>query len=118
MVKRFAAHYLFMPDLGFVKQHVVEIADGGVVRNVFPLTEEIESVEWLPGVIALLNSLSSDIPMFSASDFNAFHQTSQCFTDTLTLRQKAGEVLYSYLLYPFDFISMQPVVETRSRLLR
>ena len=45
-MKRFASHYLFMPDVGFIKQQVVEITDEGVVRDTFPLTEEIESVEW------------------------------------------------------------------------
>lgn len=43
-MKRFASHYLFMPDVGFIKQQVVEITDEGVVRDTFPLTEEIESV--------------------------------------------------------------------------
>ena len=53
-MKRFASHYLFMTDVGFIKQQVVEITDEGVVRDTFPLTEEIESVEWMPGVIVLL----------------------------------------------------------------
>ena len=44
-----------MPDVGFIKQQVVEITDEGVVRDTFPLTEEIESVEWMPGVIVLLS---------------------------------------------------------------
>ena len=35
--------------------HLVEITDEGVVRGVFSLTEEIESVEWMPGVIVLLS---------------------------------------------------------------
>lgn len=42
-MKRFAAHYLLLPDVGFIRQQVVEIADEGYVRDVFPLTEEIES---------------------------------------------------------------------------
>lgn len=54
MMKRFASHYLLIPDVGFVKQQVVEISDEGVAQNIFPLTEEVESVEWLPGVIVLL----------------------------------------------------------------
>ena len=54
-MKRFASHYLLIPAVGYMKQQVVEITDEGVVRGVFPLTEEIESVEWMPGVIALLS---------------------------------------------------------------
>ena len=49
-MKRFASHYLLIPAVGYMKQQVVEITDEGVVRGVFPLTEEIESVEWMPGV--------------------------------------------------------------------
>ena len=54
-MKRFASHYLLIPAVGYMKQQVVEITDEGVVRGVFSLTEEIESVEWMPGVIVLLS---------------------------------------------------------------
>ena len=54
-MKCFASHYLLIPAVGYMKQQVVEITDEGVVRGVFPLTEEIESVEWMPGVIVLLS---------------------------------------------------------------
>ena len=60
-MKRFAAHYLFLPEVGFLKQQVVEVSPEGVVLNFFPLTEEIESVEWLPGVIVLLSELDTKI---------------------------------------------------------
>ena len=53
-MKRFAAHYLLLPDVGFIRQQVVEITDEGLCTGCFPLTEEIESVEWMPGLIALL----------------------------------------------------------------
>lgn len=85
-MKRYASHYLFVPDIGFLKQYAVELNEGQVV-NFFPLTEEIESVEWMPGVIVL----EADI-----------------LTSGLT----------PYLLYPFDFTTMQPVAETRRRQLR
>ncbi len=52
-MKRFASHYVALPGNMFLKQCVVEMEEGVVIR-LFPLTEEIESVEWLPGVIALL----------------------------------------------------------------
>ena len=55
MMKRFASHYLLIPGVGFVKQQVVEISDEGVAQNIFPLNEEVESVEWLPGLIVLLS---------------------------------------------------------------
>ena len=83
-MKRFASHYLYVPDTGFLKQHVIEVKEEYVV-NFFPLTEEIESVEWMPGVIELVPEKGK---------FRA------------------------YLLYPFNFQTMQPVAGTRHRLLR
>jgi len=52
-MKRFASHFLFLPAYGYLKQYAVETEEGVVVR-LFPLTEEMENVEWLPGAIVLL----------------------------------------------------------------
>ncbi len=128
-MKRFASHYLLIPDVGYIKQQVVEINDEGVVRRIFPLTEEIESVEWMPGVIALLSAsrmeeikntgmILKNIPMFPSNLPNVFIQSSQCLNEFLEESSKRGEALFPYLFYPFDFISMQPVGGTRHRLLR
>ena len=51
-MRRYASHYLIHPSLGMLKQQVVEVEQGKIV-GYFPLTEEMESVEWLPGVISL-----------------------------------------------------------------
>ena len=125
-MKRFAAHYLLLPDVGFIRQQVVEITDEGYARDIFPLTEEIESVEWMPGLIALLpdNEIKntgmffSNIPVFQFNFPIVSDQTSQCFKEALAASEKRGEVLFPYLFYPFDFTSMQPVAGTRHRLLR
>ena len=125
-MKRFAAHYLLLPDVGFIRQQVVEIADEGYVRDVFPLTEEIESVEWMPGLIALLpvneikntEMFSKNISVFQFNFPIVSDQTSQCFKEALAASEKRGEVLFPSLFYPFDFTSMQPVAGTRHRLLR
>ena len=128
-MKRFASHYLFMPDVGFIKQQVVEITDEGVVRDTFPLTEEIESVEWMPGVIVLLPAVQleeikntgmilKNIPVFQINPSNILNQSSRCFEESLKELKEKGEVLFPVLFYPFDFISMQPVDGTRHRLLR
>ena len=85
-MKRFASHYLFVPESGFLKQYVVELEEERVVRF-FPLTEEIESVEWMPGVIVLS-------------------------------KEKAEDLFSAFILYPFDFTTMQPVAETQRRQLR
>ena len=74
-MKRFASHYLLIPAVGYMKQQVVEITDEGVVRGVFPLTEEIESVEWMPGVIVLL----SESQMEEIKNTGMILKTSQCF---------------------------------------
>ena len=128
-MKRFASHYLLIPAVGFMKQQVVEITGEGIVRDVFPLTEEIESVEWMPGVIALLSEnqmekikntgmIFKNIPVFSSNLPNVPNQSSQCLMEYLHEVERKGEALFPYLFYPFDFTSMQPVDGTRHRLLR
>ena len=118
-----------MPDVGFIKQQVVEITDEGVVRDTFPLTEEIESVEWMPGVIVLLPAdqleeikntgmILKNIPVLQINPSNILNQSSRCFEESLKELKEKGEVLFPVLFYPFDFISMQPVDGTRHRLLR
>ena len=128
-MKRFASHYLLIPAVGYMKQQVVEITDEGVVRGVFSLTEEIESVEWMPGVIVLLPAdqleeikntgmILKNIPVFQINPSNILNQSSRCFEESLKELKEKGEVLFPVLFYPFDFISMQPVDGTRHRLLR
>ena len=82
-MKRFASNYIISTNNEKLRQHVVEI-DNGCVIDVYPLPQEVESTEWLPGVIELKNSNNKII---------AVH------------------------MYPFDFISMKPVVETQHTLL-
>ena len=129
MMKRFASHYLLIPAVGYMKQQVVEITDEGVVRGVFPLTEEIESVEWMPGVIVLLSEsqmeeirntgmVVKNIPVFQQNLPVLIAASSCTLNDFLDTSRKNGEVLFPYLFYPFDFTSMRPVDGTRHRLLR
>ena len=103
-MKRFAAHYLWTPQTGLQKQFVVEVANEGNVLRTFPLTEEIESVEWYPGIICLL-------PKKEIS----FDELKQALS--LPITDCKQPQLYAHLFYPFDFISMQPVDGTRHRLL-
>lgn len=128
-MKRFASHYLLIPDIGFIKQQVVEINDEGIAQSIFPLTEEIESVEWMPGVIVLFSArqmeeikntgmILKNIPVFQSDLPIVSSQSSQYSSELLDESKRRGEALFPYLLYPFDFISMQPVDGTRHRLLR
>ena len=93
-----------MPDVGFIKQQVVEITDEGVVRDTFPLTEEIESVEWMPGVIVLLPAdqleeikntgmILKNIPVFQINPSNILNQSSRCFEESLKDAKK-GDFIY------------------------
>lgn len=109
-VKRYASHYLFIPEVGFLKQHVVELEEGFALR-IFPLTEEIESVEWMPGVIVLCSESEITDILFSLVKRSP---SAPWEGEALLARARAR----AYLLYPFDFTSMQPVAETRHTLLR
>lgn len=115
-MKRYASHYLYVPGIGFLKQYVVELHEGKVV-NLFPLTEEIESVEWMPGVIVLSTEqdIDSNVKELNASGkcSTLLHSISSMVeTDILASR------LIPYLLYPFDFTVMQPVAGTRRKQLQ
>ena len=127
-MKRFASHYLLIPDVGFMKQQVVEINDEGLAQGIFPLTEEIESVEWMPGVIVLLSARQYNLSGTDCTDYTVFSYFKPCnprnpclinsLNEHLHEMERRGEALLPYLFYPFDFISMQPVDGTRHRLLR
>lgn len=135
-MKRFAAHYLFLPNVGFMKQQVVEVTAEGTVLRVFPLVEEVESVEWLPGVIALIpevdlerieggDAMQEIVFVFEKKIEELFgnclivcEQTSLCFSESIDGYKKREISLFPYLFYPFDFTSMRLVAGTRHRLLR
>lgn len=125
-MKRYASHFLFLPEIGFLKQQVIEVVDGEVV-HIFPLTEEIESVEWLPGVIALF---SKTVCACWKKTSESSEKYSDLFQKESTVFQKSSDILelfphklseslfvgsVPYLFYPFNFIEMQPVCETRHR---
>lgn len=115
-MKRYASHYIYVPGIGFLKQYVVELNEGQVV-NLFPLTEEIESVEWMPGVIVL--STAQDIDR-NVKELNASGKCSTLLYSVSSVLET--DILASrftpYLLYPFDFTAMQPVGGTQRRQLR
>lgn len=135
-MKRFAAHYLFLPDVGFMKQQVVEVTAEGTVLRVFSLVEEVESVEWFPGVIVLIPEVGLErigggevtleiVPVFEKKIEEFFEncpavceQASPCFSESIDGYKNREISLFPYLFYPFDFTSMRPDAGTRHRLLR
>lgn len=127
-MKRFAAHYLLIQEIGYTKQIAIEVDSNGVCSAVFPLTDEQENVEWHPGVIVLVHHqlfinkeskeasstieaaslLSSDNTIYSCSRIEDFDCLKKAF------EQSEGPYI-AYLLYPFNFTQMQPVAETRHK---
>ena len=49
-MKRYAAHYLYSPEKIY-RLHVIELNDEGEIRQIFPLTHEIESTAFYNGTI-------------------------------------------------------------------
>ena len=52
-MKRFASHYIYLPNQGFLKQYVIEICEGHIT-SLFRLTEEAENIQWMPGGVIVL----------------------------------------------------------------
>ena len=111
-MKRYASHFIFIPGYGYLKQYVVEV-DKGCAVSVFPLTEEIEGVEWFPGVIALFTE-KADV---SAKFHDVFQKQKEILNEVPETFYKEQFVsrLIPYLFYPFDFTAMQPADGTRHR---
>ncbi len=103
-MKRYASHLLFFPAYGYVEQYAIEMREGQVVR-IFPLEEEIESTEWLPGIIVLLSNEDDGIPDFD----NCCRRLD---ATPLEIEEKLSS-LFPVLFFPFDFTTMSPGVETR-----
>ena len=127
-MKRFASHYLYVPTYGYFKQYVVEMEEG-LVSRLFPLTEEVESAEWLPGVIALLTPQESIIvngesnALITFKELGLFLHTSDHHSDNNLIELPDSLIdrlssLTPYLFSPFDIITMQPVDGTRHKQLR
>lgn len=116
MIQRYAAHFVFLPEHGWLRQYVVEVEDG-VAISLFPLTEEIEGVAWHPGVIALLRKDVESTPnafhsILRREEYEFLNELPQAF-----LKEQFPCGLMPYWFYPFDFTTMQPADGTRHRLL-
>lgn len=110
-MKRYASHYVLSPDMEWIRLHVVEV-DGGEIK-LYPVSEELHSIEWLPGVILLLPKNGNAIRQESyLQDIFILAKHSSLQETFLTIRSEEWEIFY---LSPFDFTLMQPVSETRRR---
>ena len=91
-MKRYASHFLFLPEYGYLKQHVIEMEEEHVF-SISPLTEESEESDFFDKSDDTLSAVPQSI-------------------------EKELPFLIPYLFYPFDFTTMRPVAETRRRQLR
>lgn len=105
---RYAAHYVYLPGYGFLKQYVVEIREGRIT-GLFPLASEIENTEWQPGVIVIVTSeedvdgLSFGEGLLGGVPSDVAGRLADCIP---------------VLLFPFDFTKMAPACGTQRRQLR
>lgn len=112
-MKYFASHLLFIADRGYLQRRVVAVEDG-VVRDIFPLTEEIENTEWLPGAILLLET--EKMPLINAERIYNKFQPDLLKASDVFIKAVSG---YSAIYFPhFDFNALRPACETLHRLLR
>lgn len=91
------------------EQYVVEIGEGQCVSRIFPLTEEVENTEWLPGVIALLTEAETDYPHFDTC--------CNILTAIPPVIEEELSCLIPWLFFPFDFTTMLPGAGTQRKLL-
>lgn len=110
-MKRFAAHYIFIPGSGFLKQYAIEM-QGEYVYRIFPCSREMESIEWFPGVILLT---SQEKPEINNALFKSADIEEQSIIDQETIGCMRCR---AFLLFPFDFVTMQPVDGTQHRQLQ
>ena len=117
-MKRYAAHYLQTPAGTFLRQQVVEVVDGHVLRY-FPLTTEVEGVVWMPGVIVLEPAGGQQV---TQADPTHAPKTLCTPSAPLTPSPVANEPgcdqssqFIPYIYYPFDFTAMRPTFATQRK---
>jgi hypothetical protein len=59
-MKRFAAHFIFLPPGKYCQLHYIELDDGNQVQRIAPLESEIAQTSFFNDVIVVLND---DIPL-------------------------------------------------------
>lgn len=122
-MKRFASHLLLLPSRKLLKLHVVEIENGCVVR-IFPLSEESECVQWMPGICVLLPKEEGDVyckqPSLLMSEecslLNNLTLTSNNFAIDVNPELRTMHWC-AYRLFPFDFENMCAIELTQITLL-
>ena len=114
MARRYAAHFVYVAGLGFIRRQVVEVGEGRVL-SICPLAGEVEHTVWIPdGIIALW-------PSAAVADWRTELAAGASAAVIPSLptdwQPDASASWQAYSLAPFDLISLKPVAGTRRRLL-
>lgn len=108
-MKRYVSHFLLLPQYGYLKEYIVETEHGFVIR-LLPFNGEMESTEWISGVIALLPESNNMDHIFTRKSI---------VLEKLPLKYSEGhisETLFrAYSFSPFNFTLMQPVCGTQHK---
>lgn len=128
-MKRYAAQYLFVAGRGYLRMAVADMGERGPAA-IFPLHEEVENTEWLPGVLLLVpdgrewaNAGNDGLDRPVTADGIEFYRTlyvnrpltfgEDLFASGSSLPGGGGVRLYS--CPSFQFGVMLPCVGTRHR---
>ena len=116
-MNRYAAHYLQTPAGTFLRQQVVEVVDGYVLRY-FPLTTEVEDVVWMPGVIVLEPAGGQQVTQADHTPPQTSCTPSAPHTPSPVANEPGcgqSSPLIPYIYYPFDFTAMRPTFATQRK---
>jgi hypothetical protein len=68
-MKRFSAHFIFLPPVQFYQLYYVELDDSNYIQKILPMESEIAQTSFCDGVIAVLND---EIPLNISDLKNVF----------------------------------------------
>lgn len=113
-MKRYAASYLYLSKDCMLTASVIEI-ENGIVRHYFPLTEEIHSTIWLPGVLIL--SAKSNGSQEGISSFQELLTRLLPFSVFNSEKGRPAIPLYIYHVYPINLLTKELLPGFRLQLL-
>lgn len=89
-----------------MKQHTVEITPAGSINRIFPLIDEMASVEWFPGVLVLSFESFLNENLFNTNVI--LKELPENFISEI-----AGKSISFFRAYPFDFVNLKPTPDTQ-----
>lgn len=92
-MRRFACHRLYALPGECLAKGVVELGEDGKVHGWFPLEEEINTTQWIGGVIVL--SAAETMDRVEGESFRSFLERGIAL---------AGKDIYAWYITDFDFV--------------